>query len=230
MVVFKEVMGFLMLGAVVWFLNTLLVQVRSEQFIGALSFLLAVGAACWAYGKWASPIASAFSRNFTIVALVVVLAPAAYWLLDFSADENGSAGSASVGRTERDLIENNEEIIWRTFSWEFVQAESDAGRPVFVDATAAWCATCKVNERLVIRTPEIASLFKSLNYTVVKADFTRRNPDVWRWLTAHGKAGVPLYVIIPPNRFAERDVLPELLPGKDFLAERLKRGARRVEE
>ena len=37
---------------------------------------------------------------------------------------------------------------------------SRARPPVFVDITADWCVTCKVNERLILETPEVRAALR----------------------------------------------------------------------
>ena len=47
-------------------------------------------------------------------------------------------------------------------------------------------------------------------------DWTRRDPEITRFLTAHGAAGVPLYLWYAPGQ--EGEVLPQVLTP-DSLAE-----------
>ena len=53
------------------------------------------------------------------------------------------------------------QIPWRTFSNSELQAEVGAGRAVFVDVTADWCITCKINKALVIDRGEVAGRLSS---------------------------------------------------------------------
>lgn len=87
-----------------------------------------------------------------------------------------------------------------------LQAE---GRPVFLNATAAWCITCKVNERVVLTGEAFASLLETSGVAYLEADWTRRDPDVTRLLSGFGRAGVPLYVYYSPE--GEAQVLPQIL-------------------
>jgi thiol:disulfide interchange protein DsbD len=87
-----------------------------------------------------------------------------------------------------------------------------AGRPVFIDLTAAWCITCQVNERSTLTAAPVQTLFKSKNVAVLVGDWTNRNPAITEFLTANHRAGVPLYVYYPPDGDAE--ILPQILtPG-----------------
>ncbi|HTQ70194.1 MAG TPA: thioredoxin family protein [Acidocella sp.] len=87
-----------------------------------------------------------------------------------------------------------------------------AGRPVFIDLTAAWCITCQVNERSTLAAAPVQTLFKSKNVALLVGDWTQRNPAITALLDANHRAGVPLYLYYPPGGGAE--ILPQILtPG-----------------
>lgn len=87
-----------------------------------------------------------------------------------------------------------------------------AGKPVFAYFTADWCLTCKVNEQVAIERETTRDAFARAGVVVLKGDWTRRDPAITRYLTAHGAAGVPLYVWYPKG--GEGVVLPQVLtPG-----------------
>src|SRR6202012_4994795 len=50
-----------------------------------------------------------------------------------------------------------------------------SGKPVFVDATAAWCITCLVNEQAVLSRPDIKAAFNEHHVQYLVADWTNRN-------------------------------------------------------
>ncbi|MBK1661076.1 thioredoxin family protein [Paracraurococcus ruber] len=88
-----------------------------------------------------------------------------------------------------------------------LQAE---GRPVFVNLTAAWCITCKVNEQLVIRTAPVQAAFAGRNIAYLKGDWTQGDAAIGSLLRAHGREGVPLYLLYPAGGGAPL-VLPQVL-------------------
>jgi thiol:disulfide interchange protein len=83
-------------------------------------------------------------------------------------------------------------------------------RAVFVNLTAAWCITCQVNERIALSSSRVADAFAARGVVYVKGDWTNRDPEVTRLLAAHGRSGVPLYLLYPPDG-GEPAVLPQLL-------------------
>jgi thiol:disulfide interchange protein DsbD len=87
------------------------------------------------------------------------------------------------------------------------------GRPVFVNFTADWCVTCKVNERVALSHPRVAQAFRRTGAVYLQGDWTSRDPAITAALSEHGRSGVPLYLLYAPGTDAPR-VLPQLLtPG-----------------
>ncbi len=88
-----------------------------------------------------------------------------------------------------------------------------SGRPVFAYFTADWCLTCKVNERVAIDTDATRAAFKRKGVAVLVGDWTDGDPVLGRFIEAHNRAGVPLYLYYAPGA-AEARVLPQVLtPG-----------------
>ena len=86
------------------------------------------------------------------------------------------------------------------------------GRPVFVYFTADWCLTCKANEAAAIDRAEVRQAFKQHDVKVLAGDWTNGDPEITRWLEAHGRAGVPYYLWYAPGKAPEE--LPQILtPG-----------------
>ncbi|MCF8472445.1 MAG: thioredoxin family protein [Sphingomonadaceae bacterium] len=90
------------------------------------------------------------------------------------------------------------------------------GKPVFLYFTADWCVTCKVNEKAAIDRTETSAAFAKAGIRTMVGDYTRRDPDITRFLAKHGRSGVPLYLYYPPN--ADARVLPQILTVNDLTA------------
>ncbi len=104
------------------------------------------------------------------------------------------------------------ELKSAAWSPEAVQAALAEGRPVFVDFTADWCVTCKVNERLVIDTAKTKALFQDTDTAFLIADWTNKNDMIAAELEKYGRAGVPLYLVFTPDKDSVRgEVLPQIL-------------------
>ena len=84
------------------------------------------------------------------------------------------------------------------------------GRPVFAYFTADWCLTCKVNEKAAIETATVADAFAKGKVAVLVGDWTDGDPALGRFIEAHNRAGVPLYLWYPKGAATPR-VLPQVL-------------------
>jgi thiol:disulfide interchange protein len=98
----------------------------------------------------------------------------------------------------------------KPFSPAALEQVRASGRPVFVYFTADWCLTCKVNEAAAIDRESTRAAFSEARVQVLRGDWTRRDPEITRFLAAHGAAGVPLYLWYAPGA-DEAQILPQIL-------------------
>jgi thiol:disulfide interchange protein DsbD len=84
------------------------------------------------------------------------------------------------------------------------------GTPVFIDMTADWCITCKVNEKAVLHTDAFTQLLKDTGTVYLVGDWTNQDPEISAYLDAYKTPGVPLYVVYPKGQ-GEGRKLPQLL-------------------
>jgi thiol:disulfide interchange protein len=126
------------------------------------------------------------------VALLLAIAAAGVWLI-----HTRPAQAAAAAGPE-------------TFSEAKLAQLRAKGRPVFAYFTADWCLTCKVNERVAIDTDRVRASFARKNVAVLVGDWTNGDPVLGRFIEAHNRAGVPLYLYYPPGG-GEPTVLPQVL-------------------
>ncbi|MDZ7938934.1 MAG: thioredoxin family protein [Rhodoferax sp.] len=102
---------------------------------------------------------------------------------------------------------------WQPWAPKSVQAALAQGQPVFVDFTAAWCITCQVNKKTTLSHADVQADFAAKRVTLLRADWTRRDPAITQALQALGRSGVPVYVLYAPGKAPV--VLSEILtPGE----------------
>ena len=104
------------------------------------------------------------------------------------------------------------DIPYEPYSREKLLEAQAAGKPVFVNYTAAWCVTCQVNEKVAFSTRQVAEAFSKTGTVYLKADWTRRDAKIAAELAEYGRAGVPLYLVYGPHG-GEPTILPQLLTG-----------------
>jgi thiol:disulfide interchange protein/DsbC/DsbD-like thiol-disulfide interchange protein len=104
-----------------------------------------------------------------------------------------------------------ETLAWQPYTEANFAAARASGKPVFIDFTAAWCLSCQVNEKAVLKSADVEKAFEKNHVQLLRADWTQYDPAITRELAAVGRSGVPTYVMYPPGKVSNADVLPEFL-------------------
>jgi thiol:disulfide interchange protein/DsbC/DsbD-like thiol-disulfide interchange protein len=198
---FKQLLAFPLYATVIWLAWVLGAQRDNDAVLRLFVALLGLGFALWAWrivrGGGARPWGIA---GFVALCGAVVVA----WPL-FAGDSEAAKPAAASA------VDGG----WTPFTPARVADLTAAGRPVFVDFTAAWCVTCQVNKRLVLNTDSVRSAFAKRNVVLVRADWTRRDPAITQALTSLGRSGVPVYVLHRPGKAPL--LLPEVLQQQSVL-------------
>ena len=201
---FKHVMGFSLMATTVWLIDVLAGQVGRDGATGFLAFLFFVSVAAWMLGRFGSPLEE--PRRQVIVlglsALVAVGAGVKFLDLEF-------AEAVAATTSENCDVDFSDHIPWQPFSE--AQVDKFAGMPIFIDFTADWCLTCKVNEKTVLATSTVRDAMDTLGVCPLKADWTRKDATISTWLQRYGKAGVPFYLVMPADRSQAPIPLPEVI-------------------
>lgn len=175
---FKQLMGFPMLAVVVWLTGVLSKQLDVAGLQWALTSVLFVAIAGWIIGRFAGYERSTAVRNKArlAAALVFLLAVGIAW----------NASGKTVAPSTVDIA-------------DVIAKHRAEGKHVFVDFTAEWCITCKVNKRVAINTAVVKDAFKANNVEFVTADWTNEDPSITRVLAEFGRSGVPFYLLYPAD-------------------------------
>lgn len=200
----KHVMGFLLMATVVWLVWVLSIQAGSDSILLLLATLLVLGLCAWILGRWGG-YAVEQGKRVTAITAAVALALASVSLASFNVTP---ADSVASGMTQADGL------TWEPFSPERVTELNGQGRPLLIDFTAAWCLSCKVNERVAFGSLDVQGKLSSLSVVTMKADWTSRDERITKALAEFGRNSVPLYVLYTGKTGQSPIVLPELLtPG-----------------
>jgi thiol:disulfide interchange protein DsbD len=196
----REALGFSLLATVAWlaWVAGRAIGVDAQGLL--LAHLVAIAFLVWLFGAAqaaARPIAARAVAAATVAFVVVSLA---------------SLPLAPAPRDASRKVEPSPDgIEWLTFDPSAIDRERAAGRPVFVDFTADWCITCKVNEMVVLSHEAVHDELARSNFATFKADWTLRDDEITRELADWGRAGVPMYLVYPADPAQEPELLSELL-------------------
>lgn len=203
---FRRLMAFPLLATVVWLLWVLGLQAGSDAIAGTLAGVLLLAAGLWVRGRFAGlERPQATRRVASASALLLAVAGLATALAWCGAAPAASRVAASGPAGATDAYG----IAWRPYSRAALAELRAARTPVFVDFTAAWCLTCKVNEHVVFSSREVRDAFAARDVAMLRADWTSRDDEITHALASFGRSGVPLYVLYGSG--AEPVVLPSVL-------------------
>lgn len=185
----KQAMAFPLLGTVVWLLWVFGQQTGMDGLLNALIALLLLGIGLWGWGRWGSFMHSSAVRLRAFLLLVLAVAGALHFAY---------AGSNLVPPAL--AADKSDAAVWQVYSPERVAQLQAQGKAVFVDFNAAWCATCIVNKKMVLDTPEIQKAFRDRKVVLMEADWTRQDPVITKILSSYGRSGVPLHILYAPGQ------------------------------
>jgi thiol:disulfide interchange protein DsbD len=198
----KQVFAFPVYATAAWLLWVVAQETSPFGLGAALAGSILVALAAWAFQKSRS---SAGGGRITVIATAVISLLLAIFLpirfADVAAAAPGDAAQVRPGVDE-----------WQPYSAARVAELSAAGRPLLVNFTASWCLTCLVNERNAFSDAAVQEIFRDKKVTLMKGDWTNRDPAITKALAAFGRAGVPLYVVYNGKAGStEPVVLPQIL-------------------
>jgi thiol:disulfide interchange protein len=194
----KQFLAFPMYGAAAFFAWVLAQETGPNGVVILLAAAVALALAAWLWSVTRD--LGARGRGLGLAAALLVLLAGLYGLVLLPA---GATAPPAASNAEN-------------FTPEKLASLRASGKPVFVDATAAWCITCLVNEQAVLSRPSVKAAFAAHNVTYLVADWTNRNPAITKLLDANGRSGVPLYLYYAPNA-ATPVILPQILTENTVL-------------
>lgn len=198
----KQAFAFPIFATSLWLLWVFSLQTSGESLIVALGALLLI-----AFGAWLQKRLG--SNKFAGPVFLICVSFAWTYAVHSSGKPPSHAPSPVVPEG------------WQPYSEMKIQEAQGAGRPVFVDFTAAWCVSCQVNKKVALQNASVLKAFAEKNVLLLRADWTKKDASIARKLQEYGRSGVPLYLLYPGRDGAKPQILPEILtPG--LLLEKLR--------
>lgn len=190
---FKQAISFLLFASAGWLLWVYSSQIGEDNSLNPVFGLTAVAVAAWIYGRWCLPhrkritrIAGiAFATAFAAIGLYLVKPPA------------------------------KSALTWETWSQARVDELLKDGKPVYIDFTAHWCASCQFNKKRAY-TPGVIKLMKERNVVALRADKTNPVPEIDAKIREYGRGAVPVNVLLVPGK--QPVITPEIL-SPDYLTD-----------
>ena len=182
MATFRHAMAFPMFATVVWLVWVLGQQSGINGAAALLALLLSLALVIWALG---------LQGRSRLVMATLSMATLAFL--------TGSIGQNIIKPLES-ASATSSTALWQPWAPGKVDQVLATGAPVFVDFTAAWCVTCQYNKSTTLANPEVLADFAARQVTLMRADWTRRDPTITAALAQLGRNGVPVYVLYQTGR------------------------------
>ena len=189
---FKQAMSFLLFATAGYLLWVYAGLIDLDNLLNPIFGLSAIAIAAWIHGRWNLPHRPRRTRSIAL-SLTVAFAIAGIYL----------AKPPKPSTLE-----------WQTWSPEKVEALLADGKPVYIDFTAKWCATCQVNKKRAYN-EKVIELMKDKGVVALKADKTKPNPEIDKAIATYGRAAIPVNVLLSPGK--DPVILPELLSADDVI-------------
>ncbi|MGH8445508.1 MAG: protein-disulfide reductase DsbD family protein, partial [Solimonas sp.] len=186
---FKQLMAFPLYLTVVWLIWVLARQLDVTAAAYAMVGLVLVAFVLW---LWNAHGLAASLAKLLAAALAIGL------LLNLSKPDGSRSANVETGGLHAE-----------PWSAQRVAELRGDGRTIFVDFTADWCLSCKVNERVALRSDRVEQAFRERDVAVLVADWTNADPAITAELARFGRNGVPLYLVY--LRGGEPKILPQIL-------------------
>jgi thiol:disulfide interchange protein DsbD len=185
---FKQLLAFPLYLSSAWLVWVLARQVGADGAGVALFGLVLIALSLWSAGRHA-PI-------FHVISIVAVIAALAL------------LGTAPLRSTSAPTTMTAAGGV-QPYSADRLAKLRAQHRIVFVNFTADWCLTCKVNESVALESARVQDAFRTHNVVWLEGDWTRYDPSITQVLQQFGRSGVPLYLLYDGDSTPR--VLPQLL-------------------
>lgn len=190
---FKIIIGFPMLGTVVWLFSIAASDYGPRVWWLGI-FLVIVALAAWIFGEF---IQRGRGGKGVALAVIFILLIGGY---AYALEDHLQWRQMTAEEGSNSLIDSSANgVTWQPWSPEAVAQARAAGKPVLVDFTATWCVTCNATVKPGLEYPSVVAKLKELNAVALLGDYTRTPQAMTDEISKYGGAGVPLVLVFPKN-------------------------------
>jgi thiol:disulfide interchange protein len=191
---FKQLMGFILLGTVVYLVSLL----DKNLFVPVLALLVGLSAGCWWIGR--TPLTANLGRKL------------AAWLA-------GAAAAAAIGWFALTALVPHAALLpWEPYSTAKLGQLLADRKTVMIDFTANWCPSCQFNSARAINRQGVAKVVRANGVVPLLADWSDKSPEIERMLDAlNHSASIPLLAVFPAGRPNEPIVLRDLISQSEVV-------------
>ena len=191
MVTIKNILGVALVATAIWLLSILAIQVSLKAALIVSALLVLIGLCL---------VIKIFQKeNYRLLTTSMIIASilGAFWVpYNF--------------KNTLTQIDSPKEAYWQKFNPDIIPKLVKSGKTVFVDITAEWCITCKVNKAIVLGQKEFKDLIESKQIIAMQGDWTKPDAKILNYLRKFNRFGIPFNAVYGPGmRLGE--TLPEIL-------------------
>jgi len=203
MLVLRRLLGFPLLLTVVW-----LVWIFGKQTDSGATFKLGVLLCAGAFFAWLSGLIAKPGKpwwRFILLWFVFAIMYVFLW-----------SNWISPQIRETDLNEvSGKDGEWVVFSEERLDSLQREGYAVWINGTADWCITCKMNEKTAFEDEKVKETFEEIPVVKMRANYTNSNPEALKFFQLYGRSGVPFDLLLTAQQ--EPILLPEILTANTVI-------------
>jgi len=198
MVILRRILGFALAGTAVWLVSILAAQVSDVAAALIAAIMTTVAVMLYIHKR----LHHRYGRLDWVA--VAVLAALAFAVPDTIRNGTDTQEPADIAG------------LWQPFDLRAIEGLVADGKVVVVDVTADWCITCLVNKGAVLNRGPVLERLKGPDTVAMKADWTRPDEAISRYLASFGRYGIPFNAVYGPGA-PDGIALPELLTNDAVL-------------
>ena len=197
---FRQFLAFPMFATCIWLIWTLTQMAGTTGLVTLLSAMLLVALGAWIYGLGQRGLSkSLVAKLMALVSVIIAGVLVSGIAIAPRQAININTPGSDISALPTDI-----------YSAARLAQLRDAGTPVFLEFTAAWCVTCQANKITALKRPRVIEAFHNTGTVYLVADWTLRDPEITQSLESYGRSGVPLYVYYGAGA-EQGKILPQVL-------------------